>query len=215
MSSKIVRKMLTLMEMLSGTALTAGAFTMVILPQNFAAGGVTGFSKIINRACGFSVSMMVLTINLILLLAGLVFVGKAFAAKTVMLSVAFPCMMEASYFLPVLSCDAAPVLGVIVGGVMLGVGVGMVLRSGASSGGFDIVAVILHRKFGISIAAIMNICDCTVILLQAVGQPLSKTVYGVAVIMLSSLVVHQVVLWRSKQIAPSYPMNLISAQVID
>lgn len=81
----------------------------------------------------------------------------------------------------------------VVAGVMLGVGSGLILRSGASSGGFDILAVILNKRFKIPVATVMNICDAAVILVQSLKQPLSQTIYGVIVITISATIVGRIV----------------------
>ena len=80
----------------------------------------------------------------------------------------------------------------IVAGVMLGIGSGLTLRSGASSGGSDIIGVILNKKFKIPVSVVMNVCDASVIILQALGQPLVQTIYGIMVITISAAIVGRV-----------------------
>lgn len=193
MLTRIYAKILSLLEMVVGTALSAAAFSLIIIPQGFAAGGVTGFSRIICQLFGWNLSATVLVINLALLLAGLVFVNRAFAAKTVSLSVLFPVMLELFSRVSLTELNSDSMISAIIAAVLLGGGTGLILRSGASSGGFDIVAVILNRKFRLPIAAVINIFDCSVILMQAVGQPLMQTIYGILVIMMSTKIVNYIV----------------------
>lgn len=191
----IKRGALTLLEMLMGNALTAAAFGMMIIPRGFAAGGTTGFSRILTRVLPLPLSAVVLAVNLSLLLLGLIFVGRAFAMKTVGMSVLFPLLLELFSRIPLKLFAGSLPLSVITAGILLGTGAGLVLRSGASSGGFDILAVILNKKFGISIALLINLFDSAVIFAQALGQPISGTLSGAAVIAISSFIVGRIVIY--------------------
>lgn len=200
MQRKYAVQLSSIAQMLAGAALSAAAFGFIIVPQGFAAGGVTGLSKIVSAAVHIPLSAMVLMLNITLLLCGLIFVGRAFAAKTVALSVIFPLFLELFSRYPMYELCEDAMLSAIVAGVMLGAGAGLILRSGASSGGFDVLAVILNRRFGVSVAKVMNICDAAVILMQAVGKPLLSTVYGILVITLSAFVVNLLVAPRRERI---------------
>ena len=76
---------------------------------------------------------------------------------------------------------------------MLGTGAGLILRGSASSGGFDILAVILNQKYKLPVATVMNICDVLVILMLALGKPLLPTVYGILTITISAAIVSHVI----------------------
>lgn len=173
-------------QMITGMVLTAASFGLVIIPKGFAMAGVTGFSKVLTELIPIQLSLMVLIVNIILLILGIVFVGKKFAVKTVAVSLTFPVALE--YFMQLsFNCkDCNAIICIIIGGIMLGSGAGLVLRSGASGGGFDIFAVILKKKFNLSIAAVLNVCDSVVIILQALGNPPIQTLYGILVITISA-----------------------------
>ncbi|MGN0474246.1 MAG: YitT family protein, partial [Acutalibacteraceae bacterium] len=190
---KYLRPLSVIIEMFIGTALTSAAFGLIIVPQSFAAGGTTGFSQIIVGIIPVPLSVMVLIVNMVLLVLGLVFIGRKFIAKTVSISILFPVMLEFFSHYSLNSIAQDPMLCTVVAGVMLGVGSGLILRSGASSGGFDILAVILNKRFKIPVATVMNICDAAVILMQSLNQPLSQTIYGVIVITISATIVGRIV----------------------
>ena len=191
--SKTLHTILSILEMLAGILLTAAAFGMIINHQGFAAGGVTGLSRLLCSVVKLPLSATVLVINLVLLAVGWIFVGKGFAAKTVAVSVLFPTVLELFSRLPLRCFDSDPFLGALAAGVMLGVGSGLLLRSGASCGGFDCLAVVLNKKIRVSVSSVMRTCDCLVILMQALRQPLAKTIYGILVILISSALVEYVV----------------------
>jgi len=176
-----------------GSCLTASAFGMFILPQQFAAGGVTGFSVLLQNVIPLPVSVLVLIVNLILFALGWFFVGKDFVAKTLLTSLIFPFMLEVTQKVHIFSDLAADSLvnSLLAGGI-LGLGCGLILLGNGSGGGFDIVAVILNKKFGVPVSAVMYLCDFFVILTQTVANGMLKTVYGVIVIMVSSFIINKV-----------------------
>jgi len=176
-----------------GSCLTASAFGMFILPQQFAAGGVTGFSVLLQNVIPLPVSVLVLIVNLILFALGWFFVGKDFVAKTLLTSLIFPFMLEVTQKVHIFSDLAADSLvnSLLAGGI-LGLGCGLILLGNGSGGGFDIVAVILNKKFGVPVSAVVYLCDFFVILTQTVANGMLKTVYGVIVIMVSSFIINKV-----------------------
>lgn len=144
-----------------------------------------------------NLSVLVFFFNMILLLAGFLFIGKEFVAKTVAVSILFPLFLEFFSGFSVNSLKEDALVSVLIAGCMLGIGAGLIIRSGASGGGFDTLAIILHKKFGLPVAAIMNFCDVSVILLQLVGHPVLKSIYGIMAITLSSFIVKQVITFGS------------------
>lgn len=180
--NKTLSLFISFMEMLVGTALTAAPFGMIILPLGYVAAGATGLAKVLAGLLPVPLSVIVLVLNIALLLIGLIFIGKKFVAKTVAVSLIFPLFLEISSRYPLTSLESDPMLATILAGTMLGAGAGLVLRSGASSGGFDILGIILNKKFNLPITVVMNIFDAIVIICQALEQTLPQTIYGLLII---------------------------------
>ena len=177
----------------AGSAFSAAAFGMIILPQGFAAGGVTGFSVILCKLLPLPVSAMVLMINLSLFTLGWVVIGRDFVLKTLITSILFPMLLELFQGISIFSgLSADPLLSSVLAGGMLGFGAGLILRGNGSGGGFDILGVVLHQKFRISVSLVMYLCDFFVIMMQTMSNSLLQTAYGTLVILVSSLVVNQV-----------------------
>ena len=193
-------QILLFIEMLFGSILMAASFGLIIIPQEFSAGGVTGLAKVLQSVLPVNLSVLVFFFNMILLLAGFLFIGKEFVAKTVAVSILFPLFLEFFAGFSVNSLKEDALVSVLIAGCMLGIGAGLIIRSGASGGGFDTLAIILHQKFGLPVAAIMNFCDVSVILLQIVGHPVLKSIYGIMAITLSSFIVKQVITFGSGEL---------------
>lgn len=86
---------------------------------------------------------------------------------------------------------------------MVGLGVGIVIRFGASTGGLDIPPLILNKKFGIPVAVSMYLFDFTVLLLQIVISTKEQVLYGILIVILSSIVLGYVSLAGQKKV-PDY-----------
>lgn len=184
---------ISFLEMLVGTALCAAPFGMIILPLGYVAAGATGLAKVLAGILPLPLSAIVLALNLLLLLLGLLFIGKKFVAKTVAVSLIFPLFLEITSRYPLTSLESDPMLATLLAGIMLGAGAGLVLRSGASSGGFDVLGIILNKKFNLPITVVMNIFDAIVIICQALEQTLPQTIYGLLIITLYARVAGHVV----------------------
>ena len=175
---------------LIGTTMCATAFGMFILPEGFLAGGVTGSARLICTAIGIPVSALVLMINIALLLMGLIVMGRQFVSKSVFSSFYFPFALEMTQHVPLpLELLPVPVIAVIAGTV-LGIGAALVIRGKGSSGGYDIVAVILNHKFGMSIPIIVNGIDLALILTQIPGAALLNIIGGLLTIIVSTSSMH-------------------------
>ena len=176
-----------------GSALTAAAFGLIVLPQSFAAGGITGLSVLISRVLPLPVSVIVFALNAGLFTLGWVCVGRDFAFKTLLVSLLFPLLLDlfqSIHILDVLYAD--PLLSSLLAGATLGFGTGLVLLGNGSCGGFDILGVVLNKKLGVPVSLVMYLCDSTVILVQTLSGGVLKAVYGVLVILVCSFTVNRV-----------------------
>lgn len=182
-----MKKILSYLEILFGSTLTAMAFGSIILQQGFVAGGVTGLAKILNSFIPVSLSMIVMLLNVLLFVLGYFFIGKQFVVKTLIVTFYFPMMLELfqnnNYFTSLIS---DPLLSSILAGMLIGVGSGLIIRGEGSGGGFDVIGVILNKYFNIPISLIVGICDCSILLIQAFNQSLLSIIYGLLVIIITS-----------------------------
>lgn len=183
----------SLFLMIFGCALTAAAFGLLILPQDFAAGGVTGLAVLLQQVIPLQLSVLVFCCNAILFVLGLVFVGKAFVLRSLLSLALFPVFLEVFSSMNLLGALAVdPFLSSVLAGCILGLGAGLVLLGDGSNGGFDIVAVILHKKFHLPVSPVMYLCDFSIILAHTLFNSLLDTAYGVVVVLIASYLTNQI-----------------------
>ncbi len=153
--------------MVLGNAICAFSVTCFALPYNMVVSGMSGIGRIINIFTGFSVSASVAVLNTVLFIIGAAVLGKRFAATIALGTFAFPFFM--GIFEQMTSLHHLvnePMLAAICAGVLDGIGLGLVLRLGGSTGGIDVPAMIMNRKLGWKLATVMAGMDIAIFLMQ-------------------------------------------------
>lgn len=191
------RVVLEWLYMTLGVALAAATFSFLLDPINLVIGGVSGLGTVLNNVLEIDTAMIILLINIGLLIIGLIFLGKEFFIKTVYGSLAFPLfikLFDAVYRF----IDMAPIqdrtIITFFGSIMMGVGLGIVIKYGGTTGGTEIPQNILLKYFHIPYSVSLYFFDGIVILLGVVVfKDLSLALYGIVFIFLSGFAVDQVV----------------------
>ena len=139
-----------------GTLIFVMAWTSFLQPNNLASGGLTGLTTILDYATQGRIPMdfTYALLNVFLLVAGFLFLGKAFGFKTIYVialsSLLFWILPEYFPNLEVVDPELDKIMVVLIGGAMESIGIGMILLRGGSTGGTDIVAMILNKYWPIS-----------------------------------------------------------------
>jgi uncharacterized membrane-anchored protein YitT (DUF2179 family) len=142
----------------AGVLCYALAWIIFLIPNNLVGGGVTGVASIVQYATGgvIKVSYCYFVINAILLIIGMSSLGKGFGAKTVYAVIAaslafnFGGDLIPHEIIRSLALDNGKLMCVIMGGMLSGFGIGLTMSQGGSTGGTDIVALVLNKRRGIS-----------------------------------------------------------------
>ncbi len=149
-----------------GIILMVLGFYYFLLPADLVAGGVSGLGLVFNKLLGYKVSYIVLACNMVLLIFALLFLGKKAFIKSIYGSILFPVTLYIfENFLPPLDIESDYVLAVTFGGFFLGLGFGLVIKYGGTSGGTDIPIRILNKRFKLSLSASIYSVDGFIILL--------------------------------------------------
>ena len=158
---------------------------------DFAPGGITGVAMILNHLLHWPVGTVSLALNIPLFLLSYRTMGRIFAFRSLVATVFFSLFID---ILPLRPLTADPLLGTLYGGVMLGIGLGLILRGGATTGGSDMIAGMIHRRFQfISIGSILFAIDFTVVLSAGFLIGTSEALYALINIFLTSKVVDSLI----------------------
>jgi len=193
-----------------GNAILAFGTVAFLVPSGIIAGGATGVSLILERFIPLSLSQIIFIINIVMLIIGYLFVGKSFAGGTLLSSFLFPGFMAIFEKIPgITTITNDMLLYVIYSGLFVGIGCGIVLRLGFSTGGMDVVPVLLNRKTGMSIASLMNITDTIILIGQILFSTPEQILYGIVVVGITSIVIDKTMLLGERNlqivvISPKY-----------
>ena len=182
----------------AGNAVLALAVSMFILPYDILSGGVAGVAVALQPLIPLPVTLMVNLLVVGLFIVGACFLGKDFARKTILSSLIYPVFL--TFFsgrVPVLDLD--PILASLYGGLLGGTGVGMALRTGASTGGMDIPPLIVHKLTHIEIAKLVLITDALTVLLGAFTYGLEAVLVGFVSVWASSVAIDKVLMFGGQQ----------------
>ena len=155
-----------------GILLFVLGWTVFLVPNNLVGGGVTGIASIIQYATGGAVKIgySYFAINAILLVAALFILGRSFGAKTVYAIILASVGLNLFQTLiphdivQTLSLDNGKLMSVIIGGIMAGIGIGMTISQGGSTGGTDIIALIVNKYRNVSPGRMILGLDVVIIL---------------------------------------------------
>lgn len=145
------------------------AWVVFIIPHQLVGGGVTGISAVIQYCTGFNVSYSFFIINGVLLLIALKVLGPSFGVKTIYAMVVttlllrFLPMVIPQEFIQIIALDNGKLLSVIIGGTISALGISLTFSQGGSSGGTDIIALMITKYRAISPGKILLILDVFII----------------------------------------------------
>ena len=182
-------------SILFGNALYSLAVALFLEPSGLITGGATGIALAIGRLTGLPVSGLLLFINLAMLVWGWAVLGRAFALNTLassVLSPAFLGLFEGLLAGRVLTEDIF--LCTVFAGLGIGVSLGIVIRSGASTGGLDIPPLVLNKWFKLPVSATMLAFDIMVLLMQAVFSPMPQVLYGIVMVLIHTVVMDKMLM---------------------
>ena len=183
-----------LLRIVFGSSLLALGFCLFLNPHGFNGGGVTGLSQIIVELTGFgTVGLYVVLINLPLFAIAGFKIGRRYFIGSLVGTLSVTFGLELFALLPVPKTE--PLLAAIYGGALVGIGLGIVFITGASTGGSDIVVRLLKRKWrNVPIGTINMGFDLTVMALTGIAfGDLSSALYTGLTVFLCGKVIDVVV----------------------
>lgn len=193
--NKKLRNAWTVAVVVLGNVLYALAVKLFLLPGDLMTGGTTGIGLLVNHFTGMSISLFVLIFNMVMLAAGLVLIGKKFALTTVISSFTYPVALEIlNHVLGEVVITEDPILNTLFSGLGIGLALGIVIRTGASTGGMDIPPLVLHKYFRIPVSVSLNVFDLLILAGQVVYNPAEQVLYGVILVLTYTIVLDKVML---------------------
>ena len=188
------------MWVLIGNTIYSCGIAAFVLPNDLITGGTTGIALILEHYFGLPIGLSVSIFNIVMFILAILILGKSFALTSLISTFYFPWILsqfQKVQFIQNMTDDF--LLGSIFAGLMLGLGVGLVIRAGASTGGMDIPPLILNKKFGLPVSIGLYVFDFTILIIQMSFRDKERILYGILLVLIYSTLVDKVLLMGKTQ----------------
>lgn len=190
---RILKNIRNVLLILAGNTIYALAVVVFLLPSGVITGGTTGLALTAQHYFGIPISGFVFAFNLFMFLLGAFVLGKKFALTTIISTFYYPVALSFWQHFPFLSHITEDVmLCTIFGGIMIGAGIGIVIRVGASTGGLDIPPLILKKKLGVPVSVSLYVIDFLVLVCQMFFSDAEQILYGLLLVLIYTFVLDRV-----------------------
>lgn len=172
-----------------GALLQALSIRLFLVPAHLVNGGISGLAQIINYFTGLPIGLMILLGNIPLFILGWRYLGgPRFALRTAYAVLVISFFIDfLTLFLPQEGLTSDLFLNALYGGVVSGIGYGLVYRGQGTSGGTDILARILNRKWGMSISQSYLLTDSLVMFMGGLVFSWENALYAVVMLYISGV----------------------------
>ncbi len=189
-------KIKELIEFIIGCLFVALAFNLFMSPNNLVAGGVSGFSLVLKHFFGLNPSTIISIANILLIILSFLVLGKEKTKMTILGSILFPIFVSLTEHLSTYISfkESEMILIAVFGGVLQGLGAGLIFRAGYSTGGTDILNMIVSKIFKISLGNSMFFTDGLIIVIGAFVFGFNHLMYSLIILYLISTITDKVVL---------------------
>ncbi len=200
-----------------GVALMAFGFTYFQAPLNIITGGVSGLGLVISNFTNMSATIIVFIGNALMLLLAIVCKDRTLFIRSVYGSIIFPVFLSLfgtlapnDFFLRRIE-NNVELLATFSASIIVGIGFGLVLRKGGTTGGTNIPEVLINKKFKIPMSTAIYLIDGGIILLGLIAFGLETTLYGVIALFLLGQITNATVIYGHTRIA----VHIITAKPQD
>ncbi|PSL41525.1 uncharacterized membrane-anchored protein YitT (DUF2179 family) [Planomicrobium soli] len=184
-----MNKFYSLAVIFAGSILLAFAFNMLLLPHEILSGGITGIAMIFSLMTPVNAGIWLIVLNIPILVLGWMKLGKIFIFNSIY-SVAVTSI--AMLYIPVVKLTEDALLSSVFGGVLVGVGVGFIIRAFGSTGGFDVIGLLLTLKRDIPLGFLVFGMNSLVVFVSGFIFSWELAMYTMASIYITGLVVDRI-----------------------
>ena len=186
-TTRYMREISSYLMLVLGAAIAAFSIEEFLVPCTILDGGIVGISIMVNNLSGLSLSMLTLVLNLPFLIIGFRRLGTKFIAKSAVAMMAFSSFLEVFASLTDMTQDY--LLAVCFGGVFLGVGVGLVIRSGGCLDGTEVVAIFLNRSFNLPVGRTVLLINVAIYMAAGFLFGFNRAMYSLLTYFITSKVI--------------------------
>lgn len=193
--------MSTVAGVLLGNAVLAFTVAAFIVPNGIIMGGATGIGLAISHYLPVSLSTVIFALNAVLFVLGALVLGKKFAVATIASTFIYPMFLSVMQSIPGIDRLTDNILlSTLYAGILVGLGIGLIVRVGSSTGGTDIVALVFNKWFHLPVAIMLYVVDFLILGCQIFFSDTEQVMYGILALLMYTVILNKVMLMGQSQI---------------
>jgi len=211
MKSKLLGLLPDVPIVVLGNLCIALAVVFFVIPNKILTGGTAGIAVVLNAFLGFNESTTIKILTYALFLIGAVILGKSFTVKTILSAIIYPILLSLLMYLyhtlPPKLFQVDTLTATICSGVLLGLGIGLVYKRNGSTGGMDIIPLIINKYTNINLSVLVMAVDGATVLLGVIAYGLEASIYGIISVWVCTYVINKTMLMGTQTVKQ---VNIIS-----
>jgi len=186
--------------LLLGNVIVSMAIKFFYIPDDLMIGGATGVALILYRVLSIDTALTVFAINLVLMITGAIVVGKQFLIYTALSSMLYPVCLKLLDLLPWAPPQIEDTMvRIACAGILAGVGIGLVIRGGGSTGGSDELGIILNKLTAVPVTTVITVFDVGVLVVSFLFIDMQNVIYSIVALMIEMMVMNRVLMIGQSQ----------------
>ena len=194
---------LDILVILMGNFCIALAVAFFVIPNKLLVGGTAGLAVALNAFWAVPEEVVINVLVYSLFIAGAFVLGREFFFKTITSTLVYPVLLALATdlykIIPIEYITMDTLTSIICAGVLVGFGIGIVYKRNASTGGMDIIPLIINKYTGIPLHILLMAVDCFTVLLGVIAYGLQAAIYGVISVAICSFIIDKTILLGAKQ----------------
>lgn len=188
--SPIIKEVLQFVFIILGAAIAAFAVEGILVPNSILDGGVTGISMILNYVLDWKLSLCIVIINIPFLYIGYRNMGWRFLVKAIVSIIIFSLCLEAFHHINHVIDNI--LLATIYGSIILGVGVGLVLKSGGCLDGTESLGIVISKNTNLSVGQFVLFCNIIIFSIAGYFYGIDRALYSLLAYFITSKVIDEI-----------------------
>ena len=201
--NRLKKIILDILVILTGNLCIALAVAFFVIPNKLLVGGTAGIAVALNAFWAVPEEVVINVLVYSLFIAGAFVLGREFFLKTITSTLVYPVLLALATdlykIIPIEYITMDTLTSIICAGVLVGFGIGIVYRRNASTGGMDIIPLIINKYTGIPLHILVMAVDCFTVLLGVIAYGLQAAIYGVISVAICSFIIDKTILLGAKQ----------------
>lgn len=216
---KLYKLLVDFLVILLGNSCISLAVAFFVIPNKLLVGGTAGIAVLVNAFWAIPEEIVINVLIYALFVAGAIVLGREFFFKTITSTLVYPVLLALATdlyeLIPQELIHTDTLTSIICSGLLVGFGLGVVYRRHASTGGMDILPLIVNKYTGIPLHILLLAVDGITVLLGVIAYGLQASIYGVISVVLSSFVLDKTILLGAKKVKQVQIISQESGNILE